>query len=231
MTNDDAIPELDWEQTSSVFDGEYQDEEKQNTYEQERFRYNVSTHLNPVLVRIIMKHVPDDPRFCFDLEPKSYGGDERGPYYSFRPDVLRDCLHWFEKHEDSMDQWGGMSLYRPDVKKINWEIPCSDDSGIPVQIEATPGDGDEGKVTLEDLMTQVGYLWLRWQESETETHYLSHDAGECDLDQGFPQYCLESSDDEEGDEDDEDEDCKRIKLGTKMTLEEHLEQAIRNACH
>ena len=187
-----------------------------------------------------MKDLPQDPRYSFDRR------DARGEWYlNFRPVLLRDLVQWKEKHKDSEDCWGKLSLYRPDARKINWEVPCSDDSGIPFELEAVyEGEDNEKRIpqnqkvvekkkgenlalTMSDLMGELDALWFRWQDSERETHYLSHDAGDCDLDQGFPEYCLESSDEED---DDGDEDgCRRERMGTRMTREEHLEQCIRNA--
>jgi hypothetical protein len=247
VTFADTIPELTWEQKSSLFWSEYEEMmDKQTEYEVNRFLHNVSTHLNPVLVHIIMKHVPNNPTYCFEMKPPEHEGALS--YFSFRPDILRDCVKWYEHHKDSQEHWGGMSLYRPDLKSVQWEIPCSDDSGIPVHMGAA--DGAE-RLTLKDLMTDVDRLWYRWKDSERETHYLSHDAGECDLDMGFPEHCLESSDEEEDegenedkdeDEDDDDDDdeeeeeeeeeggMKLMKMGVKMSVEEHLEQAIQRAC-
>ncbi|KAF2650646.1 hypothetical protein K491DRAFT_125434 [Lophiostoma macrostomum CBS 122681] len=225
VTSADTIPELTTKQKSSIFHGEYQDPDKQAEYEKKRFCHNMATHINPVLANFIIRHVPENPQFGFDVKWND-NGTSCEIRYSLRPDVLRECVKWYEKHGDAEERWGGMSLCRPDLKSVKWELLCSDDSSIPVELQADDG---VGRLTLKDLMVRVDGLWKRWVNSEHETHYLSHDAGECDLDMGFPEHCLGSSDEgEDGSEDGEDGEG-RIRIGTMRTVEEHLEQAIRNA--
>lgn len=222
---DDLIPELHWQMP------EYKeikaDKSKEADYHRRRYIYNVSRHLNPIVVSRIMKNMPQDPRFSFDPEPRNEG-ESYGGYFNLRPVLLRDLVQWYEKNKDTEDNWGHMPLYRPESQKIRWSVPCSDDAGIPFELQAKAGSLG---LTMKDLMDNVGSLWWRWKESEVQIHYLSHDAGYCDFDQGFPERCLDSDDEEEEevDEDDEDYCGKEEKLGVKRTVEEHLEQCVKKA--
>lgn len=74
-------------------------------------------------------------------------------------------------------------------------------------------------------MRNLDYAWSQWMDSERENHYLSHDTGVCDLNQGIPgEYWLGSEDE------DEDNGGKRIAAcRTKLTMAEHIQQAIEAA--
>ncbi|KAL1591363.1 hypothetical protein SLS60_012062 [Paraconiothyrium brasiliense] len=242
---DDLIPEL------GSWDLRYPyGSEAAKDYNTKQYIDNVSKHLHPVIVANIMKDLPDDPKFSFDpnqdMDQWGFGG-----YFVFRPVLLRALHDWYEKHKSSEHVWGHISLYRPQSRRCNWSVPDSDDSGIQFELEVRHVDErDAGRdtedysgnivinkgpdeplfLTLSDLLRRLDELWDRWIDSEREVHYLSHDREGCDYDLGLPDYCLESSDEEEDyDEEDEDEKIEGIKFGEKMTVEEHIDACVRRA--
>jgi hypothetical protein len=211
-------------------------------YEQKRYIYNVSKHLHPILVGKILQHQPKDPSCNFDplcdMEKYGFGGR-----LTLRPILLRGLKQWYEKHRNTEHLWGNASLYRPDAREISWEIPDSGGAGIPLHLEAvhdedsdhefyTSPSGQVSKrlgqplvLTLSDLMRRLDEAWERWLESELQEHYLSHDGAGCDFDKGIPaascltwQYTQEDYDDPYV--------TIRPTFGTKMTMEEHIKQAL-----
>ena len=237
--------------------GDEWDYEDEVAYETKRFRRNIANHVNPIVAAKILENPPDDPRNCFHPE-ENMEQDGFGGYLHFTPLILRELLGWYKKHESSEHVWGHMSLLRPDARKISWSIPTSGGAGIPFHLEAyRDDDPDAGTysrngfgngvrvnmgperaliLTLSDLMGRLESEWEGWIESEHEEHYLSHDGGVCDYDQGIPaERCLRSDDEDEnegmngepesGDEEDEESDRMETS-GYKMTMEEHIEQAI-----
>ncbi|KAJ4348859.1 uncharacterized protein N0V89_010238 [Didymosphaeria variabile] len=243
---DDLIPKL------SADDPNYPYASKAaKDYDTKRYIYNISKHLHPIIMANIMKDVPYDPSLSFDpaqdMDTWGFGG-----YFSFRPVLLRALRQWCEAHKSSEHVWGHISLYRPEARRINWDVSCSDDASIPFSLEARCNDdpnasryssdlienetvvnkrpGEPLFLTLGDLFGRLDRLWNRWIDGERETHYLSHDGAGCDYDYGLPDYCLESSDEEdEDDEKDEDEKMERHKFGVKMTEEEHIDACVERA--
>jgi hypothetical protein len=223
--------------------------------ETKRFNYNISKHLNPIIVSTIMQRSPDMPRYWFDplqdMEKDGFGG-----YFNFYPVLLCDLRRWYKKNRATEHLWGNMSLYRPDARKIRWEMPMTGDAGIPLRMEAVRTEdpepyssdffgndvqvnrksGEPLVLRLSDLMGRLDDAWHRWIDSEQEEHYCSHDGGVCDLNQGIPgESCLDSADDEDGEEEEdendedgeeEDEEEEEVTIGTKMTMEEHIEKAM-----
>lgn len=241
----DLMPELD-----RYAPGYHWEDEANAEYETRRFYYNVSKHLNPIVVACIAELNPTKLEYWFspidDMKEAGFGG-----YMHFPPSLLRALMQWRDRNKSSQHVWGNMSLYRPNARKVRWEIPTSGGAGIPFHLEAVRNDdrgaetyssdyiGNEvlvnkvsGKplnLTLNDLMGRLDVEWERWIDSEHEEHYLSHDGGVCDFEMGIPgEGCLES-DDGEDDEDDDEEDCRRETSGCKLTMEEHIEQAIEAA--
>ncbi|KAH7387006.1 hypothetical protein DE146DRAFT_759405 [Phaeosphaeria sp. MPI-PUGE-AT-0046c] len=104
-----------------------------------RVRYisTISTHLHPIVVANIMKHLPKDPRFSFDplnnMDLDGFGG-----YFNMSPVHLRDLMQWYERNKATEHIWGDMSLYRPEACRVCWEMPDSEGAGIPVRLEAVP---------------------------------------------------------------------------------------------
>jgi hypothetical protein len=195
-------------------------------YETKRYLYNIAKHLNPVIVARIMEDVPRDPRFSFepdkDIETHGFGG-----YFNFRPVLLQALVRWYNANKTSESKWSHLSLFRPEARRIAWEVPSSDDSSSPFRLEAKLNDDLDAKrhkkdymghdyvvnkrpgeplfLTLDDLLANVEHLWEHWLDSERETHYLSHDSGGCDSYLGLPDSCISSNSDEENDEDEDEE--------------------------
>lgn len=209
-------------------------------YHTKRYIYNVSKHLHPVIVSNIMKNLPQDPIYSFEplrgMDKNGFGG-----YFKLIPALLRDLRRWYERNKATEHVWASIPLYRPNARKVSWSLPDSGGGRIPVELEAFPGNPEEGNanypryafrvkkgpgeppvLTLGDLMSKLDCAWERWMDSEREIHFLTHYDQGCDLDQGIPsEDCLKS---EDGDE--EDEYGERVTFGTKMTMEEHIEQAM-----
>lgn len=222
---------------------EYHGPSKETDNSTDGFIRNVAQHLHPIVVVNIMKHLPEDTCYSFDPVNK-IDTDGFGGYLNLRPVLLRDLMQWYEKHKTTTHIWGNMPLYRPDARKVCWEIPDSEGAGIPVHLEAIPNkagtynpnhSGRDFKVnkapgqplvlTVGDLMRKLDYAWSQWMDSERENHYLSHDTGVCDLNQGIPdEYCLGSED-----EDEDDGGKRRAACRTKLTMAEHIQQAIEAA--
>lgn len=202
-------------------------------YNTSRYIENVSRHLHPIILLNVLKHMPRDPRYSFD-PVKRTEEDGFGGYFNLRPVLIRDLMQWYAKNKGTEHIWGKMSLYRPDARKVCWSIPLSDMAGIPVELKAYtrrerdftyPGyhgyrfevikePGEPLVLTVGDLMKKLDFAWDEWIDGEREEHYLSHDGQGCNFDRGIPaERCLE--DDEEG-----------TTFGDKMTLEEHIEQAL-----
>jgi hypothetical protein len=207
-------------------------------YGNQRFLYNISKHLHPIVVARIMQHPPDDARYQF--EPIAGGlnagmdTDGFGGYLHFRPILIRDPRHWYEKNKSTEHIWGQISLYRPDARKITWQTGNSGGAGIHFTREAVRIGHPHSRshdcivkkaeqpliLTLGDLMNGLDSAWKNWIESEEDEHYFSHDGAGCDLDQGIPgKGCLESAKMEEN-----------PTFETMMTMEEHIEQAIQATC-
>lgn len=218
------------------FDPSVRKPKEEVDYNTRRYLSNVSRHLHPVILVNVMKHLPKDPRYSFDPVPRSKK-DGFGGYFNLRPVLLRDLMQWYERNKATEHIWGGMSLYRPDARKVDWSMPDSEDAGITVQLKAVARkDGDPtfagfhgwyfdvikepGQplvLTLGDLMKKLDWAWTRWMDSEHEVHYLSHDGEGCNFDRGIPgQGCLEEAE-------------EYRTFGTKLTMEEHIEQAIAKA--
>jgi hypothetical protein len=192
------------------------------------FFYNVSEHLNPVVVASIMENPPSDASFTFG----KYGGTGCGYSYSFDPHahskkfdmspiILRSLRSWYEQNKASEYVWGAMPLYRPDARKISWVLKVSGGGGIPFGLKAVHGPEsvpddrtlifddpilvekateESTYLTLGDLLQRVEDVWNDWIESEQEEHDLSHDGLGCDLVRGIPgDFCLEF-DKEDGEE-------------------------------
>jgi hypothetical protein len=209
-------------------------------YHTKRYNYNVSKHLHPLVVARIMEHPPDDPRFEFD-PLQNMQEDDFGGYLNLRPVLLRDLMRWYERNKATEHIWGSMSLYRPDARKVCWEIPITGGAGIPVDFEAVSvtaevysclytgyrwevnkAPGQALVLTVGDLMKKLDYAWNEWLDSEREEHYLSHDGQGCDFDKGIPgERCL--------DRDDDKKSSSRPTFGEKMTMEEHIERAMTEA--
>ncbi len=122
-------------------------------------------------------------------------------------------------------------------------MPCTDDSGIPFELDSSWYDNDDDDaranglnrddddgasntpkkglrgLILRDLFGELENLWDTWIDSEREIHYISHDGGVCDYEQGFPDHCLDS----------DDEGSASEKAGVKMTREEHLDDVVERA--
>jgi hypothetical protein len=199
--------------------------------EAERFNYNISKHLNPIIVSTIMQRAPDLPRSWFDplqdMEKDGFGG-----YLNFYPVLLRDLRRWYKKNRATEHIWGNMSLYRPDARKIRWEMPMTGDAGIPLRMEAVrtedpdaehyssdffgndvlvnKSSGEPLVLKLKDLIGRLDAVWDRWIDSEREEHYCSHDGGVCDLDQGIPGESCSYADNEEDGEEEEDKDDEDV---------------------
>jgi hypothetical protein len=223
---DDLLPESDYP--------------TKQAYDTKRYNYNVSKHLHPIVVARIMEHPPDDPRFEFDplqnMQEDGFGG-----YLNFRPVLLRDLMRWYERHKATEHIWGSMSLYRPDARKVCWELPDSEVASIPVNFEAVSvtaevysclytgyrwevnkAPGQALVLTVGDLMKKLDYAWNEWLDSEREVHYRSHDCDSCDFDKGIPgEGCL--------DRDDDKKSSPRPTFGEKMTMEEYIERAMTEA--
>jgi hypothetical protein len=221
--------------------------------------HNISRHLNPIVVASIMEYPPDNVSFIFGMPSiNGYGFtfdlNKHSGYLDMRPIILRDLKNWYQKHKASENVWGTMPLYRPDARKIAWELGTSEGAGIPFVLEAvhdpdlflddrilTYEDPLHVKkatekstyLTLSDLMQRLGDEWRNWIDSEREEHYLSHDGAGCDFDQGIPgDGCLESDQEDDIEEgqfapDEEEEEAEeRVTFGCKMSLEEHIDQAV-----
>jgi hypothetical protein len=228
------------------------DHDTEKDYENKRYIYNLSKHLNPIVVARIMQHPPEDPRFSFDplscMDKDGFGG-----YLNFCAILLRDLMQWYKNNKATEHIWGHMSLFRPDARRVSWETPTSGGAGIPFILEAVRTKNPDAKryraaymrgisvnkktgkpliLTLSDLMGRLDDAWDAWIESEREEHYCSHDGGVCDFDQGIPsERCLESENEEDevekhDDEDEENEEGEETTSGTKMTMEEHIERAV-----
>lgn len=217
------------------------------------FHYNISKHLNPIVVARIMQNPPHNPGFCFS--PLEYEDkDGFGGYLHFSPVLMRDLIEWYEKFKSSEHQWGRMSLYRPSARKISWQTPTSGGAGIDFHLQSSasddlePGSHATGDVfhvtqddkpirkppflTLSDLMGSLDHAWDEWIDAEYEEHYLSHDGEGCDFDMGIPPpRCLMSNNEDDGvdlgsDKKGEDEDeNERVTFGTKMAMENHIDRA------
>ncbi|KAF2447899.1 hypothetical protein P171DRAFT_429495 [Karstenula rhodostoma CBS 690.94] len=194
------------------FEGAFRNWEQQvddDAYVERAVVYNISKHLNPVLVRCFMQHMPTKLRFVYFDD-----------YLSLNPACLRALMYWYEAHKERENVWGHMALCRPDVSAIRWGTGASDDSGIPLELEALHDEdadssykisllrrgqaykrpGEPLVLTLRDLMRSVKWQWKRWLESEMKLHDRRHGRG-CDHAGGLPQErCFkfeEVSDDEE----------------------------------
>ena len=92
---DDLVPEL------SLSDPNYRyGSDAAAKYNHKRFLYNITKHLNPIIVTNILQDPPDDCRYCFDpiknMATWGFGG-----YMSFRPVLLRALRQWYSAHKDS----------------------------------------------------------------------------------------------------------------------------------
>jgi hypothetical protein len=248
---DDLLPEY------RDLDGDKEEDyktkcDKEGSYERKRYNYNVSKHLNPIVVAMIMQHPPDSPSNSFD-PLKKMDEDGFGGYFSFRPILLRDLMQWYERNKTTEHIWGQMSLYRPDARRIDWSLPLTSCAGLRLEIEAvrtedpnaevysTDFGGIEVRVNkkpgeplvlkLSDLMGLLDVTWKRWIESEHEEHYLSHDGAGCDFDMGIPGHeCLESDEEEDGEDGEEgEEEEKGETFGCKMSMESHIDWAVISA--
>ena len=239
------VSAYDLKSAPSIGDPGYDEEEESNS----SFYYNVSKHLNPVIVACIEEINPTSLDYWFD-PTKNMETDGFGGYMHFPPTLLHALMQWRDRNASSQHVWGSMSLYRPNARKMCWEIPTSGGAGIPFHMEAVPKDdpnagtyshcyaandvsvnkiaGQPLFLTLGDLVGRLDMEWHRWIDSEQEEHYCGHDGGVCDLEEGIPgDGCLESDNEED---DGDDEDCGKMETsGRKMTMEEHIERAMEAA--
>lgn len=121
-----------------------------------------------------------------------------------------------------------MSLWRPRHRKISFEVPCSDDSGIPFTLESGYNDDPDAErystnyndlayivnkrpgeaffLTVGDLLANMGAFWEYWLESERDIHYHSHEGPGCDSDVGLPDRSI-CSDNKEDEQDVAEDSC------------------------
>lgn len=225
--------------------------DKERIYESKRLVYNISKHFHPIVVARFMEDVPSPSSHHYDplqdMKQWGFGGS-----LHFRPVLIRALMRWYEIHKSSETKWGHMSLCRPPSRRISLETPCSDDAGIPFTLEARLDEerhgirydsdyrhhdyvayknpGEPLMLTLSDLMANLSQMWDEWIDSEHEIHYLSHDGSGCDYDKGIPGTgCLNSDAEDEDDDDDEGEEWERETFGFKMSMEEHIDQAVMEA--
>jgi hypothetical protein len=241
---DDLIEEIPWQH-------EYYQDHPAEREEQERLRYiyNVDKHLHPIIVSRTLKNMPETRSYSF--EPDEYKDEDGfGGTFSFLPVLLQDLLEWYKENKHTEEKWGNQSLIRPDARIISWSIPSSDDGSMPFRLVAMRTDDPETSkydshrlvakkepweplvLTVGDLIGFLDELWDRWKESERQVHYLSHDGQGCDYDQGLPDCCLDS-DEEDMEIDSEDEEAGAVwdntKKGYKMTADEHVQDCVKRA--
>ncbi|KAF2443280.1 hypothetical protein P171DRAFT_432576 [Karstenula rhodostoma CBS 690.94] len=214
-------------------------------HETKRYLSNITRHLNPIIVGRALEDIPRNAGSCFDpiqdMDKDGFGG-----YFNFRPVHIQALCQWYEANKDTESRWGHLSLYRPETRKISWDVPCTDDSGLPFSLKAKSNDdpdytgngvvvvnkrpGEPLFLTVGDLLANVGDLWEKWLDYERETHYLSHDGEGCDSSLGLPDDCISFDDNE-----DQEEDSKENKvLGTDRHIfegisEYYIERCIRIA--
>ncbi len=221
-----------------------------------RYLRDINAHLHPLVTSIIMKHLPSDflwQRFKLEkVAVKDEGGEASyKSYHEFNPDLLQGMVQWYEQNKATISKWGHMPLCRPGIYKLESEISSSDDAGTPFSLEAgsehdsgadetnvnhTGADNESPVIRLGEFFRAITGLWESWLDWEREVHWLGHDGGYCDYDQGLPDQCLDSSDDddendEEEEKDSDEEASKDWKKGTKMTLEEHIDDLVYRASH
>jgi hypothetical protein len=214
-------------------------EKRRREHEMKRFIYDVSTHLNPIVVARIMQNLPEDPQYQIDDDLN----------LSLRAVLIRDLRQWYVRNRSSEHIWGNMSLYRPETRRIEWEISTSGDAGVSFHIEVAREEDFRGWTghsstrtqikkdlgqplvfTLSDLMGKLDQAWEAWIDAETDEHYLSHDGAGCDFDLGIPGTgCLDPPKDEDEDseeEEGEEEEYESETFGCRMTMEKHIERAM-----
>lgn len=213
-----------------------------------RYKNNISRHVHPIVVARELESASPDASFdpLRHMEKDGFGG-----HFTFRPIVIHDLMVWYEKHKATEHIWGSMSLCRPDARVIHWEASDSTGNIVPrMKLQAVrtdeSGTGDfaakqegDGTViykrypqplvlTLSDLMRWLNYAWHLWIEQEHGEHDRWHEGGGgCMGNKGIPRDdCLRS--DDEGDGTDPDY-VPCAKYGPRMTMEEHIEEAMEAA--
>ena len=224
-------------------------------YIQECYRYNIFRHLHPVVATRFMEYPCTDLEDSILISPEKYIEGTSQASLPINPIILRSLVQWYKQNKESEHIWGHISLFRPGVRKVEWELSTSDHAGLPTDIQVRynsnipPEDcytyltGEDTKVdkkpgtplvlTVSDLMKRVENEWERWVESEEDVHYLSHDGPGCDIDEGIPsEGCLKRYDDSgyestDGDVAEEVED--EVKEERRRRIEDMMESCIESA--
>ncbi|KAH9884752.1 hypothetical protein F4778DRAFT_762483 [Xylariomycetidae sp. FL2044] len=243
-SDDDLIPPLkltpEQEDRSSAA---FVDDDARQAYDRKRYISNISRHLNPIIVQIVLKHLPEHTHVEFDWK-HSVGLKMMANRFHLHADVLYGLIDWSLEHQGSINHWRHMSLMSPFTGAIDWTMNNTirrQGQGRRIQYSFT-----HHVLTLDDLMFALYWACERWEHQESVIHWQGHTEGYCDLDRGYPKDCCEEELVEEFTEHHEEEDpylfdtyaYKGIqgvdrhghkRVGKRMTRKEHLHQCIRIA--
>lgn len=173
------------------------------------YGYNISRHLHPVVAACFMEYPSTEIEDSFLINPDE---NMKGEFWARLPMnsvILRALIDWYQKNKDSEHIWGHISLCRPSVHKVKWELLNSDGSGISTDLEArytenmkpegyssysSTVDKEPGTplvLTVSDILKKLGGEWEAWLDGEHENHFFSHDGEGCNLSVGVPpERCL-----------------------------------------